>query len=109
MNSRAVGFGIVTAAGLTVALFLVQPSSAPPPDVVRGANDPMTVAAKPSSKTETATLASGCFWCTEAVFQQLKGVQSVVSGYSGGTTKNPTYEQVCTGTTGHAEVIQVEY
>jgi peptide-methionine (S)-S-oxide reductase len=57
----------------------------------------------------TATFGGGCFWCTEAVFQQLKGVQSVVSGYSGGQIKNPTYEQVCGGRTGHAEVIQVAY
>jgi peptide-methionine (S)-S-oxide reductase len=56
-----------------------------------------------------ATFGAGCFWCTEAVFQQLKGVQSVVSGYSGGSVKNPTYHQVCTGTTGHAEAIQVTY
>jgi peptide-methionine (S)-S-oxide reductase len=56
-----------------------------------------------------ATFGSGCFWCTEAVFQQLKGVQSVVSGYSGGSAPNPTYEQVCSGRTGHAEVIQVSY
>jgi len=58
---------------------------------------------------EKATFGSGCFWCTEAVFQQLKGVQSVVSGYSGGKTKNPTYQDISTGTTGHAEVIQVTY
>ena len=58
---------------------------------------------------ELATLGSGCFWCTEAVFQQLKGVKSVKSGYAGGTTENPSYEQVCTGMTGHAEVIQVEF
>src|SRR5262245_14143903 len=76
---------------------------------IQGATQPMTAAPTPSTNTETATLAGGCFWCTEAVYQQLKGVQSVVSGYSGGTTKNPTYEQVCTGTTGHAEVIQVEF
>jgi peptide-methionine (S)-S-oxide reductase len=56
-----------------------------------------------------ATFGSGCFWCTEAIFQQLKGVKSVVSGYSGGTVANPSYEQVCTGTTGHAEVCQIEY
>jgi peptide-methionine (S)-S-oxide reductase len=56
-----------------------------------------------------ATFGSGCFWCTEAVFQQLKGVKSVVSGYCGGKTKNPTYAQVSTGTTGHAEVIRVTY
>jgi peptide-methionine (S)-S-oxide reductase len=58
---------------------------------------------------ERATFGSGCFWCTEAVFQQLRGVRSVVSGYSGGNVANPTYEQVCSGTTGHAEVIQVTY
>jgi methionine-S-sulfoxide reductase len=58
---------------------------------------------------ETATFGSGCFWCTEAVFQQLRGVKSVTSGYSGGTVVNPTYEQVCTGRTGHAEVVQVTY
>jgi peptide-methionine (S)-S-oxide reductase len=62
-----------------------------------------------SGKLETATFGSGCFWCTEAVFQQLKGVASVVSGYSGGDVANPTYEAVCNGTTGHAEVIQVTY
>jgi peptide-methionine (S)-S-oxide reductase len=56
-----------------------------------------------------ATFGAGCFWCVEAVFQQLKGVLSVVSGYSGGQVENPTYEQVCTGTTGHAEVCQIEY
>ncbi len=59
--------------------------------------------------TEIATLGGGCFWCTEAIYQKLKGVQFVVSGYSGGTVKNPTYEQVCSGTTGHAEVIQIAF
>lgn len=62
-----------------------------------------------SSGLEKATFGSGCFWCSEAVFQQLKGVRSVVSGYSGGVTENPTYQQVCTGQTGHAEVIQVTF
>ncbi len=57
----------------------------------------------------TATFGNGCFWCTEAVFQQLKGVQSVVSGYTGGSVKNPTYYQVCEGTTGHAEALQITY
>jgi peptide-methionine (S)-S-oxide reductase len=60
-------------------------------------------------KTELATFGEGCFWCSEAIFQSLDGVVQVTSGYSGGTVANPTYEQVCTGTTGHAEVIQVEY
>jgi len=57
----------------------------------------------------TATFGAGCFWCTEAVFQRLRGVDLVVSGYMGGETKNPTYREVCQGTTGHAEVIQVHY
>jgi peptide-methionine (S)-S-oxide reductase len=60
-------------------------------------------------KTDTATFGTGCFWCTEAVFQELKGVVKVTSGYSGGQVANPTYEQVCNGTTGHAECLQVIY
>jgi peptide-methionine (S)-S-oxide reductase len=58
---------------------------------------------------ELATFGSGCFWCTEAVFQQLKGVTKVESGYSGGWVKNPTYRQVCDGDTGHAEVVQITF
>jgi len=58
---------------------------------------------------EVATLAGGCFWCLEAVFLQLRGVHEVKSGYAGGRRPNPTYEQVCTGTTGHAEVVQVTF
>lgn len=58
---------------------------------------------------ETATLAGGCFWCTETIFKRLKGVESVVSGYSGGSTKNPTYEEVSEGSTGHAEAIQIKF
>ena len=58
---------------------------------------------------ETATLAAGCFWCVEAVFDDLKGVEDVVSGYSGGHKDNPTYREVCSETTGHAEVIQVKF
>ncbi len=60
-------------------------------------------------KTDTATFATGCFWCTEAIFQELKGVLKVTSGYSGGTVSNPSYEQVCSGTTGHAECEQIIY
>ncbi|MBI3379159.1 peptide-methionine (S)-S-oxide reductase MsrA [Candidatus Gottesmanbacteria bacterium] len=59
------------------------------------------------SPFQLATLAGGCFWCTEAVFQRLKGVEKVVSGYTGGTVENPTYDQVCSGKTGHAEAIQI--
>lgn len=60
-------------------------------------------------KTELATLAGGCFWCTEAIFKRLKGVISVAPGYAGGTTENPNYEDVCSGNTGHAESIQIEF
>ncbi len=60
-------------------------------------------------KLDTATFGAGCFWCVEAVFQRLKGVHSVLPGYSGGHSENPTYKQVCTGTTGHAEVAQIIY
>lgn len=58
---------------------------------------------------ELATFAGGCFWCVEAVFEQLKGVNSVTSGYCGGSTDHPTYEQVCSGRTGHAEVVQISF
>ncbi len=61
------------------------------------------------TKFETATLGAGCFWCVEAVFQRLEGVEKVVSGYSGGFVENPTYRAVCDGTTGHAEVCQVTF
>lgn len=64
---------------------------------------------EPVGGPQLATFGSGCFWCTEAVFLQMKGVQKVVSGYSGGAVENPTYQQICTGTTGHAEVVQVTY
>lgn len=61
------------------------------------------------SNYQTATLAGGCFWCTEAIFKRLKGVKSTTSGYSGGDVKNPTYEQVCSSKTGHAESIQIKF
>ena len=60
-------------------------------------------------KTDTATFGAGCFWCVEAIFQELKGVHSVKSGYAGGFVKNPSYKEVCTGRTGHAEVVQIVY
>ncbi|CAN5151876.1 peptide-methionine (S)-S-oxide reductase MsrA [soil metagenome] len=62
-----------------------------------------------SQDREVATLGGGCFWCVEAVFDELRGVERVESGYAGGATQNPTYRQVCAGTTGHAEVIQVTF
>ncbi|HVK47185.1 MAG TPA: peptide-methionine (S)-S-oxide reductase MsrA [Pseudobacter sp.] len=69
----------------------------------------LTSSSSGSRKIDTATLGTGCFWCTEAVFQQLKGVLKVTSGYSGGAEVNPTYKDVSTGTTGHAEVIQIVF
>ena len=62
-----------------------------------------------SNKSELATFGAGCFWCVEGVFQRLRGVESVIPGYSGGHVKNPTYEEVCSGSTGHAEVAQVRF
>lgn len=60
-----------------------------------------------TAQLDTATFGNGCFWCTEAIFQDIKGVVKVTSGYSGGTVVNPTYKQICTGTTGHAEALQI--
>lgn len=69
----------------------------------------ITKKSKMSDKLEIATLANGCFWCTEAIFQRLNGVEKVTSGYSGGKVKNPTYNEVTSGETGHAEVIQIQF
>lgn len=68
-----------------------------------------TKKSKMSVNMEIATLANGCFWCTEAIFQQLNGVTKVTSGYTGGNLKNPTYNDICTGKTGHAEAIQITF
>ena len=69
----------------------------------------MPTDSKSEDSLETVTFGAGCFWCVEAVFQQLEGVEKVESGYSGGPVENPTYKDVCTGTTGHAEVCQITY
>jgi peptide-methionine (S)-S-oxide reductase len=122
MFAGAVAMALV-AASVAIAYLSKPPAAkAPsPPDAVPvdhqtrnpAKPDPASDEAAPAEVRtdglELATFGSGCFWCTEAVFQQLKGVQSVASGYSGGQVKNPTYQQVCSGTTGHAEVIQVTY
>ena len=78
-----------------------QPAGAP---AVSEEKSPM-----PAGETELATFGAGCFWCVEAVLEQLDGVTDVVSGYMGGQTKNPTYREICTGRTGHAEVVQVTF
>src|SRR5205823_5343090 len=68
-----------------------------------------TITMSENAKPDTITFGGGCFWCTEAIFQRLKGVVSVESGYSGGKVKNPTYREVCSGTTDHAECTQIVY
>ncbi|MEI6537759.1 MAG: peptide-methionine (S)-S-oxide reductase MsrA [Verrucomicrobiaceae bacterium] len=68
-----------------------------------------TQAAEAPAKTETAVIGGGCFWCTEGVYQLVPGVVKVVSGYANGKVENPTYKQVCTGLTGHAEVVQITF
>ncbi len=82
------------------------------PEALRSARGQENAASTPGGaiepgRLETATLAGGCFWCTEAVFQRVRGVAQVRSGYAGGTVENPTYQQVCTGLTGHAEAVQI--
>lgn len=62
-----------------------------------------------NNEIEFATLANGCFWCTEAIFKQIKGVKSLIPGYTGGILENPSYEEVCTGKSGHAEAVQIEF
>ena len=83
-----------------------MPSSLAATAAVAQTKTPMNNA---TNKTALATFGGGCYWCTEAIYQMIPGVKSVSSGFAGGTRENPTYEEVCTGTTGHAEVIQIEY
>lgn len=99
---------VAALAGLTAAAAVIL-FQRPKGDQSVPENFPAPQAVPSTNTPETATLAGGCFWCTEAVFLQLKGVQKVVSGYTGGTTPNPTYDDICTGRTGHAEAIQVTY
>jgi len=95
---------------LVLAFSLVLPPSLSMAQTTKSA-DPMKPASMPKvpEGAEIITLGAGCFWCTEAVYQQIPGVLSVTSGYMGGTVKNPTYEQICSGDTGHAEVAQLVY
>jgi len=86
-------------------------ASAAPPETPAASTNPNeeTVTETSESKTAVATLAGGCFWCTEAVFERMEGVQDVVSGYLGGQVPNPSYQAVCTGLTGHAEAVEITY
>jgi peptide-methionine (S)-S-oxide reductase len=92
------GLGLGVSAAVLVGVKLAMPETPTTPEPTQ-----------PPPGMAKATFGAGCFWCTEAVFQELKGVQSVVSGYSGGSVKNPTYHQVCSGRTGHAEATQITY
>jgi peptide-methionine (S)-S-oxide reductase len=77
--------------------------------IMTAATSTVAADAIPSGKTESAVIGGGCFWCVEAQYKMLKGVNKVISGYAGGHVDNPTYKQVCNGDTGHAEVIQIDY
>ncbi len=109
-------YGLVVVAAALTGTSCVPPEKAGPEDR-EPSSAGETLAKQPdqernmttSSELSIATFGNGCFWCTEAVFQRLKGVNKVVSGYTGGSVANPTYKQVCGGMTGHAEAIQVKY
>jgi peptide-methionine (S)-S-oxide reductase len=98
--------GLLAAVLLVTFLWRGNSMNASTPVVAIEPDEPKTQGDK---KLDTATFGNGCFWCTEAIFQQLKGVATVKSGYTGGKIKNPTYKQVCEGDTGHAEAIQITY
>ena len=96
--------------GLTVISSLISCAQLNNQDKKMNANKPSEKPEPPfTGKTDTATLGTGCFWCTEAIFEQLEGVISVVSGYSGGHLDNPTYNEIGTGESGHAECVQIVY
>lgn len=93
---------------IPVISFLALQSCAQKDNTVKTKKETKTMTMN-NANLDTATFGTGCFWCTEAVFQQLDGVEKVTSGYSGGSVTNPTYRQVCTGTTGHAECLNIVY
>jgi peptide-methionine (S)-S-oxide reductase len=96
----------------TLIVVLLQQADFSPPEnfpVLEPAEVEAAASATNEDQEQTATFGSGCFWCTEAIFKQVKGVRTVVSGYSGGSVENPTYTEVCMGHTGHAEAIQITF
>jgi len=101
MKTLFIILSIIVMIAAVFGLYSAQPDEQP---ISQEQKEVMT-----STANDMATFGNGCFWCTEAIFQNLKGVQSVASGYSGGKIANPTYEQVCSGTTGHAEAIQITF
>ena len=103
---HALGLVIPTGIAYLLTAFMLSP--------LQAQNNSMNLSAlsdqqNPTASAQTITLGAGCFWCVEAVFENLKGVHSAVSGYMGGSIKNPSYREVCTGRTGHAAVVQVHY
>lgn len=104
MNTRHFLLALATAAGTLLTSMAADPAPKTTP-----APAPAPTPAPPTPKMETVTLATGCFWCTEVILQRTKGVQSATSGYTNGKTENPTYEDVCTGLTGHAEAVEVVF
>lgn len=98
-KARRLSLTIAPVLLLAAIIFVLFPSP------IRGTQTPMPY----TGPTELATFGGGCFWCLEAVYERIPGVLAVTSGYAGGTVPNPTYEQVCTGKTGHAETIQIQY
>jgi peptide-methionine (S)-S-oxide reductase len=94
---------------LSILSFLLLAFAGNPQKEIRNNHTKNMTNLESNDGLQVATFGNGCFWCTEAIFQDVDGVEKVESGYMGGTTKNPTYKQVCTGETGHAEVIQLTY
>ncbi|MDP3556463.1 MAG: peptide-methionine (S)-S-oxide reductase MsrA [Bacteroidota bacterium] len=111
MNKKKINFKIaVTVVAAIFFMFACAQPSSPNKVIMNVETNTSPVNIKSSNQTiDTATFGAGCFWCVEAVFQRLEGVISIKSGYSGGTVKNPSYKEVCNGTTGHAEVCQIVY
>jgi len=102
-------FGAVAVVALSTVAVSACAMQGGEPDPPKSAVTPDEAKSGDDAKLAKATFGAGCFWCVEAVFQRLEGVKKVVSGYSGGKVGDPTYKQICTGTTGHAEVIQITY
>src|SRR5258705_5230263 len=103
----------LTFIGITTLISCAQRSSTTTETIMDKKNqstgNPSSANTSAAQNTDTATFANGCFWCTEAIFEELNGVISATSGYTGGNTENPSYKQVCTGQTGHAECLQIVY
>jgi peptide-methionine (S)-S-oxide reductase len=110
MNLKNLGLAVLMASAAVAVVLWATGMFTPAPRGLAWDRTPLAASTAPVPEgLERATFGAGCFWCAEAVFQQLRGVRSVVSGYSGGSVKNPTYQHVCAGATGHAEVIQVDF